>query len=157
MGATIQHWGAQPLKNAQENYEIRIKGHLDPHRLTQYQNLAVTHHPNGETILVITNLDQSAFYGILSWLQNIGIQLLSVQLLETGNSNGGHYGRSKRWKLHYLIISLQLSFNERILNRWWVKCFINDIFAWPLIVVITKYNWYSPRVVNIYYDIGIIL
>ena len=59
-------------------YEIRIRGHLKPQRLACFENLAITHHPDGET-RIAGSLDPSALYGLLSHLYNLGVTLLSVQ------------------------------------------------------------------------------
>ena len=59
-------------------YEIRIQGHLAPRRLDCFEGLTITHHPDGETVLVGTFRDQSVLYGLLNHLYNLGITLLSV-------------------------------------------------------------------------------
>jgi hypothetical protein len=59
-------------------YEIRVQGHLAPRRLACFEILTITHHPNGETSLVGVFRDQSALYGLLNHLYNLGITLLSV-------------------------------------------------------------------------------
>lgn len=63
-------------------YEIVVKGHLAPHRLRQFEDLTVTHQPSGETVLVGSFSDQSALLGLLNWLHNLGIALISVKRLE---------------------------------------------------------------------------
>jgi len=67
------------VKKEHPVYEIRVRGHLDPRRLRWFENLKVTQCPNGETILVGPIPDQSALHGLLSWLYDIGIPLLSVK------------------------------------------------------------------------------
>jgi hypothetical protein len=64
-------------------YEIRIKGHLAPRRFQQFQDLVVTHQPNGETRLVGPMPDQAALYGLLNWLRDLGASLVSVKRLES--------------------------------------------------------------------------
>jgi hypothetical protein len=59
-------------------YEIRIQGHLAPRRLDCFEHLTISHHPGGETRIVGTFRDQSALYGLLNHLYNLGITLLSV-------------------------------------------------------------------------------
>jgi hypothetical protein len=65
-------------------YEIVIEGHLAPHRVRQFEDLAVTHRPNGETVLLGPLPDQSALFGLLNWLHNLGAVLVSVQRLKRG-------------------------------------------------------------------------
>jgi hypothetical protein len=64
-------------------YEIRIEGHLAPRRFQQFEDLKVTHQPNGETHLVGPIPDQAALYGLLNWLRDLGAALVSVKRLES--------------------------------------------------------------------------
>jgi len=73
------------VKKERPVYEIRVRGHLDPHRLRWLENLKVTQCPNGETVLVVPILDQSALHGLLSWLHDIGMPLISVKQLVNDN------------------------------------------------------------------------
>lgn len=70
------------MNEAPSSYEIRIQGHLAPRRLRWFEGLAVRQEPNGETVIVGPVRDQSALYGLLNWLHNIGAVLLSVRRLE---------------------------------------------------------------------------
>jgi len=70
-------------------YEIRIQGHLAPRRLRWFDGLIVRHEPTGETVIVGPVRDQSALYGLLNWLHNIGAVLLSVGRLATSPPKGG--------------------------------------------------------------------
>jgi hypothetical protein len=63
-------------------YEIRIQGHLAPHRLRHFENLSVRQEANGETLIVGCFRDQPALYGLLSWLQRLNAMLLLVQRIE---------------------------------------------------------------------------
>jgi len=66
----------------QENaarYEVRIQGHLDPRRLDCFENTTIAHLSDGETRIVGLLKDQSALYGLLNHLYNLGVTLLSVQ------------------------------------------------------------------------------
>ncbi len=63
-------------------YEIVIQDHLAACRLQQFEGLAVTHHPSGETRLVGPLPDQAALYGLLNWLRDLGASLVSVRRLE---------------------------------------------------------------------------
>ncbi len=69
-------------------YEIRIRGHLAARRLRHFEGLSVTHQATGETVLVGRIRDQSALYGVLGWLENMGLSLLSVRRLEAGEEAG---------------------------------------------------------------------
>ena len=63
------------------HYEIRVQGHLDDRRACCFEGLTILHQTNGETVLKGPVRDQSALYGLLSWLQNMGVPLLSVRQL----------------------------------------------------------------------------
>ena len=70
-------------------YEIKVEGHLAPCRFRGFEGLAVTHHPNGETVLVGAIPDQSALYGLLNWLHDLGASLISVRRLENADEESG--------------------------------------------------------------------
>ena len=78
------------MKEGLPRYEIRVRGHLAPRRLCCFEGLTVTHQPSSETVLTGPVRDQAALYGLLSWLQNMGVSLLSVrQLGEDGITHAG--------------------------------------------------------------------
>ena len=77
------------MNEASPVYEIRLQGHLAPRRLRWFDGLAVRHEPNGETVIVASLQDQSALYGLLNWLHNIGAVLLSVKRLSSLPPNAG--------------------------------------------------------------------
>ena len=68
-------------------YEIRVQGHLAARRLCSFEGLAVRQEPNGETVIVGPIRDQAALYGLLNWLHNIGVALLSVRRVEGADSS----------------------------------------------------------------------
>jgi hypothetical protein len=59
-------------------YEIRLKGHLDARWFHRFEGLQITLLDSGETILAGPVADQSALFGILSQIRNIGIPLIDV-------------------------------------------------------------------------------
>jgi hypothetical protein len=63
-------------------YEIRIKGHLAARRLRHFQGLIVQWEANGETVITGNFRDRPALYGLLSWLQGLGVTLLLVKRVE---------------------------------------------------------------------------
>jgi len=62
-------------------YEIRVEGHLEQRRLSAFDQLQVTHLASGETALTGPLADQAALYGLLNWLRDLGIPLVSVNHL----------------------------------------------------------------------------
>lgn len=59
-------------------YEICVEGQLDRRRLAHIEETAVRYE-DGITIITAVCADQSALYGILNWLRDLGIPLISVQ------------------------------------------------------------------------------
>ena len=58
--------------------EIRVKGQLDEEWSEWLDGLAITHETEGETTLNGALADQSALYGILSKLRDLGLELITV-------------------------------------------------------------------------------
>ena len=58
---------------------ILIEGHLDLDWTDWLDGLSITHHPNGTTQIHGTLPDQSALYGVLLKLRDLGISLISVE------------------------------------------------------------------------------
>lgn len=67
------------MKESLPRYEIRVQGHLAPHRLRHFEGVTVRQEAEGETVIVGWFRDQAALYGLLSWLQGLGVTLLLVQ------------------------------------------------------------------------------
>jgi hypothetical protein len=70
------------MEETLSRYEIRIQGHLAPYRLRHFQGMTVRQEASGETMIVGCFRDQAALYGLLNWLQRLGVTLLLVQRLE---------------------------------------------------------------------------
>lgn len=65
-----------------QHYEIHLKGHLDPAWSESLGHLTIVHQENGETLLTGVIVDQAALHGILNRLRDIGIPLISVNLVK---------------------------------------------------------------------------
>ena len=63
-------------------YEIRIRGHLAPHRLRHFEGVVVRQEDDGETVISGCFRDQPALYGLLAWLQRLGVTLVLVRRVE---------------------------------------------------------------------------
>ena len=59
-------------------YQIRIEGHLGREWTDWFEGLTLTALGNGETLLTGPVVDQSALYGLLRKVRDLGIPLLSV-------------------------------------------------------------------------------
>lgn len=69
---------AEPTETRFSRYEIRIQGHLAPRRVACFEIVTITYHADGETSLVGVFQDQSALYGLLNHIYNLGITLVSA-------------------------------------------------------------------------------
>ena len=65
-------------------YQIRIKGHLGCQWADWFEGLAITLEDNGETLLTGPVVDQTALYGLLRKVRDVGIPLLSVVCAKPG-------------------------------------------------------------------------
>lgn len=61
-----------------EYYEIKIKGHLDPHWSNWFAGLMLTHLVGDETLLSGSLPDQAALHGLLERIRDLNLTLLSV-------------------------------------------------------------------------------
>ena len=65
-------------------YHIRFKGHLGSQWTDWFEGLAITLKDNDETLLTGPVVDQSALYGLLKKVRDLGMPLVSVSPVETG-------------------------------------------------------------------------
>jgi hypothetical protein len=65
-------------------YEIRLKGHLGSRWAARFDGMTLTTRADGTTRIEGPVADQAALHGLLRTLRDIGIPLLSVTLLESG-------------------------------------------------------------------------
>jgi len=70
-----------------KSYEIRLKGHLDKSWADWFEGFTFTHEKDGITIISGDNIDQAALHGILKRIRDLGLPLISVNRLNTGNIN----------------------------------------------------------------------
>jgi hypothetical protein len=66
-------------------YQIRIKGHLGRQRTDWFEGLTITLETNGDTLLTGPVIDQAELHGLLKKVRDLGIPLLSVNIIEGGN------------------------------------------------------------------------
>jgi hypothetical protein len=80
-------------------YEIRLQGHLDSRWATWFDGMTLTTTADGTTVIEGPVADQAALHGLLHRLRDIGLPLLSVTQVHTGqatcpppNANGSPQG-----------------------------------------------------------------
>ena len=69
-------------------YEIRLKGHLDAKWADWFEGLTITRGDNGETLLSGPVVDQAALHGVLRKVRDLGLPLVSVNLVNPKQANG---------------------------------------------------------------------
>ena len=65
-------------------YRIRIKGQLDSQWTEWFEGLTITLEDNGDTLLTGLEVDQAALYGLLKKVRDLGMPLVSVCTVESG-------------------------------------------------------------------------
>ncbi|HHW86753.1 MAG TPA: hypothetical protein GX400_11170 [Chloroflexi bacterium] len=63
------------------HYEIRVAGQLGPEWADWFDGLTITPAPDGGTQLIGVVVDQSALYGLLRKLRDLGLTLLAVNVV----------------------------------------------------------------------------
>src|SRR5437764_14426846 len=86
-------------------YQIRIKGHLGRVWADWFEGLAITLEDNGETLLTGPVVDQAALHGLLRKVRDLGVPLLSVNQVKSGEAeapdvNETHHYRSIKRRRH---------------------------------------------------------
>ena len=78
-----------PTSTAQ-NYEIRLKGHLDDRWAEWFEGLIITREDNGETLLTGPVADQAALHGLLRKVRDLGLLLISVNRVPVNETYPSH-------------------------------------------------------------------
>lgn len=65
-------------------YQIRVKGQLDSQWTDWFEGLTITLENNGDTLLAGTVIDQAALHGLLKKVRDLGMTLISVSSIESG-------------------------------------------------------------------------
>ena len=61
-----------------EQYEIRLKGHIDQRWSNWFEGFAVALKDNGETLLSGPVVDRAALHGLLIKIRDLGLPLVSL-------------------------------------------------------------------------------
>ena len=65
-----------------QHVEIRIEGHLDEDWAEWLDGFSITHTEEGETILSGPARDQTALYGLIAKLRDLGVRLIAASIGE---------------------------------------------------------------------------
>jgi len=75
-------------KNTAENYEIKIRGHLDTRWSEWFYGMTITHEVDGATTLCGPLPDQMVLHSVLDRIRDMNLPLISVyQILSAGQTN----------------------------------------------------------------------
>lgn len=67
-------------------YEIRLKGHMDREWTDWFEGLAITLEEDGNSLLSGPVIDQAALHGLLKKVRDLGLPLLSVNFVDSGQA-----------------------------------------------------------------------
>ncbi|MHC1739786.1 MAG: hypothetical protein AB9897_01605 [Anaerolineaceae bacterium] len=74
----------KPDPNQPTQYQIRIQGQLDSQWTDWFEGLTITLADNGDTLLTGLVVDQAALHGLLKKVRDLGMPLISVIVVESG-------------------------------------------------------------------------
>ncbi|HTP07682.1 MAG TPA: hypothetical protein VMP08_05500 [Anaerolineae bacterium] len=77
-----------------EIYRIRVKGHLAAHWADWFSGMTITHLDRGETLIEGPIVDQAALHGMLNHIRDLGLPLLSVDRIVSGENVNGETGET---------------------------------------------------------------
>ena len=63
-------------------YEIRLKGHLEPRWAAWFDGLSLTQESDGTTVIRGSPIDQAALHGLLSKVRDVGLPLIAVTQID---------------------------------------------------------------------------
>jgi hypothetical protein len=70
-----------------DQYEIRLRGHLDTRWAAWFNGLNLTNESDGTTIIHGPVVDQAALHGLLQKVRDLGLPLVSVTQVQPGQPN----------------------------------------------------------------------
>ena len=71
-------------------FQIRIKGHLGHDWTDWFEGLTITLDDNGDTLITGPVLDQAALHGLLRRVRDLGLPLISVSPVESGQADSSN-------------------------------------------------------------------
>ena len=70
-----------------QNYQIRIKGHLGAQWSEWFNGMTITLENNGDTLLTGIITDQSELHGLLKKIRDLGMPLISIAEINSDEVN----------------------------------------------------------------------
>ncbi len=75
------------MSNKPTIYQIRIGSQLNEHWTAWFDQMTLTQEDNGDTLLTGPVVDQSALYGLLRKVRDLGLPLISVIQIQSGQED----------------------------------------------------------------------
>ncbi len=67
-------------------YQIRIKGHLGRKWKDWFEGMTITLEDNGDTLITGPVVDQAALHGLVKKVRDLGLPLISVNRVDSGQA-----------------------------------------------------------------------
>jgi hypothetical protein len=74
-----------PRRQVPARYQLRVDGHLDEHWSAWFGDLTLVHERDGTTSLSGDVPDQAALHGLLTKVRDLGVTLISVEVIDPGH------------------------------------------------------------------------
>lgn len=68
-------------------YQIRVQGHLGGQWTDWFEHMTISRDANGETTVTGPVMDQAALHGLLKKVRDLGLTLLSITRIGSGDSD----------------------------------------------------------------------
>ncbi|MBM7845456.1 DUF4386 domain-containing protein [Herpetosiphon giganteus] len=94
------------MANSSPHYQIQIKGQLDPGWAEWFDDLAISHTPQGDTLLTGPIVDQAALYRVLRKIRDSGLSLIAVVPLEQPISISQGASTMANQRRHAILIGI---------------------------------------------------
>jgi hypothetical protein len=72
-------------------YQIRLRGHLGSQWTGWFEGLTITLEEGGDTLLTGPVIDQAALHGLLKKVRDLGMPLVSVTPVESGQADASEF------------------------------------------------------------------
>lgn len=82
-------------------YQIRVKSHLRSDWTDWFEGLTITLEDTGNTLLTGPVVDQAALYGLLKKIRDLGMLLISLNPLESGEADVQQENENKGEQISY--------------------------------------------------------
>lgn len=100
-----------------KSYQIRVRGHLNPHWAEWLDGLAITYEKHGITVLTGNIADQPQLHGLLLKIRDLGLSLVSVAEINNGQSQKPAALHESNCHEKKIAIGKEIQFRSKILKE----------------------------------------